>query len=155
MRISAAWTLLALAWTASAQSLNATTNSSFPVISIDDDPQGARDITAWALIYTYPFAIFANVVGGILRGNGTVNALVNQRYLASPGETGVIKRALRWRGRADGSANVDVLYSRVALDLSQNDLILTIPSVPSSRYAVFPVYAPSGDVVRDRLACAG
>ena len=95
MRISTAWTLLALAWTASAQSLNATTNSSFPVISIDDDPRGALNITAWALIYTYPFAIFANVVGGILRGNGTVNALVNQRFLASPGETGVIKRASR------------------------------------------------------------
>lgn len=71
--------------------------------------------------------------------NGTVNTLANQRYLASPSQTGVIK------------PNVDVLYSRVALDLSQNDLVLTVPNVSSSRYYVVPVYSPSGDVVRPRL----
>lgn len=40
-----------------------------------------------------------------------------------------------------------MLYSRIAVDLSAGDLVLTIPSVPSNRYAVWPLYDPYGNVI--------
>ena len=36
--------------------------------------------------------------------------------------------------------NVDTLYSRIAIDLSHNDLVLTIPKVDGERFYVFPFY---------------
>lgn len=57
-----------------------------------------------------------------------VNTILHQRYLASPESPGVIK------------PNVDTLYSRVILDLSQDDVVLTIPEVSEvDRYFVYPV----------------
>ncbi len=38
--------------------------------------------------------------------------------------------------------NVDTLYSRVVLDLSEYDVILTVPNITDGRYWVYPVYDP-------------
>lgn len=35
--------------------------------------------------------------------------------------------------------NVDTVYSRVIIDLSQNDLVLTVPSI-TDRFYIFPFY---------------
>ncbi len=82
---------------------------------------------AWK--YTYPLAIFASWAGGVLR-NHTVNTIFHQTNLASPGDPGVIK------------PNVDTLYSRVVLDLSKSDVVLTVPNITDGRYWVYPVYDP-------------
>ncbi|KIW51861.1 hypothetical protein PV05_10543 [Exophiala xenobiotica] len=103
-----------------------------PVINVDQNPTGVLNATAWSLIYTYPLAIFASWAGGVLR-NHTVNTIFHQTNLASPGDPGVIK------------PNVDTLYSRVVLDLSKSDVVLTVPNITDGRYWVYPVYDPFGN----------
>ncbi|SMY24960.1 unnamed protein product [Zymoseptoria tritici ST99CH_1A5] len=44
--------------------------------------------------------------------------------------------------------NVDTVYSRVVLDLSKQDLVLTIPNI-TDRYWVYPVYDPFGNVIAE------
>ena len=56
------------------------------------------------------------------------NVFVNQKYTARPEDTEVVR------------PNVDTLYSRLAIDLSQNDVVLTVPKVEGDRYYVFPFY---------------
>lgn len=102
------------------------------IIDVNQDPSGALNATAWALIYTYPLAIFSSWAGGVLRSY-TVNQIFHQRALATPTDPGVIK------------PNVDTLYSRVVLDLSQNDVVLTVPNITDGRYWVYPVYDPFGN----------
>lgn len=75
--------------------------------------------------YTYPLYIFGNFAGNVLRNVG-VNEIFHQRNLASVDSPGVIK------------PNVDTTYSRVVLDLSKQDLILTVPNI-TDRYWVYPV----------------
>lgn len=76
--------------------------------------------------YTDPLYIFANFAGTVLR-NISVNNICHQRNLASPDNPGVIK------------PNVDTLYSRVGLDLSQSDVVLTVPNITVGRYWNYPV----------------
>lgn len=76
--------------------------------------------------YTYPLYIFANFAGTVLR-NVSVNHIFHQRNIASPDNPGVIK------------PNVDTLYSRVVLDLSQNDVVLTVPNITDNIYWNYPV----------------
>lgn len=59
-------------------------------------------------------SIFSSWAGG-------VNTIFHQRNLASPGDPGVIK------------PNVDTLYSRVVLDLSESDVVLTVPNITDGR----------------------
>ena len=59
--------------------------------------------------------------------NVSVNQIFHQRNLASPDSPGVIK------------PNVDTLYSRVVLDLSQTDVVLTVPNITDGRYWNYPV----------------
>ena len=86
--------------------------------------------------YTYPLAIFANFAGSVLR-NVSVNEIFHQRTLASPGNAGVIK------------PNVDTLYSRVVLDLSTHDVVLTVPEINDGRYWNYPVYDPYARMTDD------
>ncbi|EME49349.1 hypothetical protein DOTSEDRAFT_119116 [Dothistroma septosporum NZE10] len=104
-------------------------------ISVADFPQGSLDATAWSLIYTYPVFIFANWAGNVLR-NYSVNSIFHQRCLASPDDPGVIK------------PNIDTVYSRAVLDLSEHDVELTVPNI-TNRYYVFPVYDFFGGVVAE------
>lgn len=107
-------------------------NNRSAIINVDQEPSGDLNATAWALIYTYPLAIFSSWSGGVLR-NVSVNEIFHQRKLASPDSPGVIK------------PNVDTLYSRVALDLSEQDVVLTVPPFNDSRYWNYPVYDPYGN----------
>ena len=75
--------------------------------------------------YTYPLYIFANFAGTVLQ-NVAINQIFHQQQLASIESSAVIK------------PNVDTVYSRVVLDLSKNDVVLTIPPI-SDRYWVYPV----------------
>jgi len=54
------------------------------------------------------------------------NVIDTQSELASVASAAVVK------------PNVDTLYSRVIIDLSQNDLVLTVPNI-SDRFYIFPV----------------
>jgi len=69
--------------------------------------------------------MFGNFAGAVLQ-NVSVNQIFHQRQLASIDSAAVIK------------PNVDTVYSRVVLDLSQNDVVLTIPEIPD-RYWISPV----------------
>ncbi|ETN39026.1 uncharacterized protein HMPREF1541_07068 [Cyphellophora europaea CBS 101466] len=111
----------------------ASTSTSTPasIINTDVFPNSPLNATAWALIYTYPLAIFSSWAGGVLR-NHSVNEFFHQRNLATPNDPGVIK------------PNVDTLYSRVVLDLSETDLVLTVPEI-TDRYWVYPIYDPFGN----------
>ena len=60
--------------------------------------------------------------------NVSVNEIFHQRNLASISSSAVIK------------PNTDTLYSRVVLDLSQNDVVLTVPNISDGRYWNYPVY---------------
>jgi hypothetical protein len=76
--------------------------------------------------YSYPLYIFGNFAGNVIQNVG-VNTIFNQRNLASIDSPGVIK------------PNIDTLYSRVVLDLSQKDVVLTIPNIADGRYWNYPV----------------
>ncbi|KAH7088843.1 hypothetical protein FB567DRAFT_619633 [Paraphoma chrysanthemicola] len=104
-------------------------------VSIDDNPLGALNATAWSLIYTYPLYIFGNFAGSVLRNVG-VNQIFHQRALASIDSSAVIK------------PNVDTVYSRAVLDLSSNDVVLTIPNI-TDRYWVYPIYHPYGNDIAE------
>ena len=60
-------------------------------------------------------------------GTVSVNQIFHQRNLASVGDPGVIK------------PNVDTLYSRVVLDLSRQNVVLTVPNITDGRYWNYPV----------------
>lgn len=77
--------------------------------------------------YSYPLYIFGNFAGGVFARGYSVNQIFHQRALASPDAAAVIK------------PNIDTVYSRVVLDLSKSDLVLTIPNVTDNRYYVYPV----------------
>lgn len=57
-----------------------------------------------------------------------MNEIFHQRNLASVSSSAVIK------------PNTDTLYSRVVLDLSQNNVVLTVPNISDGRYWSYPVY---------------
>ncbi|THW06225.1 hypothetical protein D6D24_10008, partial [Aureobasidium pullulans] len=105
-----------------------------PIINLNDAVDGALNVTAWSLIYSYPLYIFANFAGNVLR-SVPINTIYHQRQLSSPDNPGVIK------------PNIDTLYSRVVLDLSHHDVVLTIPNITDGRYWNYPVYDSFGNVI--------
>ncbi|QDS68026.1 hypothetical protein FKW77_009509 [Venturia effusa] len=109
--------------------------SAVPIININSTVTSTLNATAWALIYTYPLYIFGNFAGNVLRNVG-VNEIFHQRNLASVDSPGVIK------------PNVDTTYSRVVLDLSKQDLILTIPNI-TDRYWVYPIIDSFGNIIAE------
>lgn len=88
--------------------------------------------------YTYPLVFFANFAGAVFR-NVSVNEIFHRRNLASPTDPGV------------SEPNVDTLYSRVVLDLSSHDLVLTVPDTADGIYWNYPVY----DVFSNQLVNIG
>ncbi|KAF4548366.1 Hypothetical protein D9617_29g007440 [Elsinoe fawcettii] len=122
--------------TSSTTSAVATSVTNGPIINVNSPVSGALNATAWSLIYTYPLYIFGNFAGNVLR-SVPVNTIFHQRNLASPDSPGVIK------------PNIDTLYSRAVLDLSRNDVVLTIPNITDNRYWVYPVYDPYGNNIAE------
>jgi hypothetical protein len=74
-------------------------------------------------------------VGGVLQ-DVDVNEIAHQNGLASVNSPGVIK------------PNVDTVYSKVVLDLSKQDVVLTIPNI-TDRYWLYPVYDPFGNIIAE------
>ena len=62
--------------------------------------------------------------------NVTTNTLYANRDMAKPGAIGVVR------------PNADTLYSTMFIDLSESDLVLTVPEMPDDRYWVFPISNP-------------
>lgn len=93
--------------------------------------------------YTYPLAVFANWAGGALR-NASVNQITHQRTLSSLNDlNGILK------------PNMDTVYSRAVLDLSTQDVLLTIPEFDDDRYYLYPVYDAFGNVIAEIGAVNG
>ncbi|KAE9963318.1 hypothetical protein BLS_009419 [Venturia inaequalis] len=105
--------------TSTTSAASPSSSASVPIININSTVASTLNATAWALVYTYPLYIFGNFAGNVLRNVG-VNEIFHQRNLASVDSPGVIK------------PNVDTTYSRVVLDLSKQDLILTVPNITDS-----------------------
>jgi hypothetical protein len=62
--------------------------------------------------------------------DAAVNVLVPATTLATPSETSV------------ALPNVDTLYSTAVFDLSENDIVVTVPQVDANRYWNFGFYDP-------------
>ena len=56
------------------------------------------------------------------------NVPYNEAELATASDAAVIR------------PNVDALYSRVGVDLSQSDLVITVPPISDGRFHLFPFY---------------
>ncbi|KJZ78692.1 hypothetical protein HIM_02083 [Hirsutella minnesotensis 3608] len=87
----------------------------------------ATNATAFAVTYGYPLIQYASAVQPVLAFTGT-NAIHHSRNLATPDDVSLVR------------PNVDTLYSRVAYDLSHNDLAITIPKIDDNRYYSFAFY---------------
>ncbi|KAF2151051.1 hypothetical protein K461DRAFT_228195 [Myriangium duriaei CBS 260.36] len=117
-------------------SATTTTATAQPTIDVNSTVSGALNATAWTLIYAYPLYIFGNFAGNVLK-SVPINTIFHQRNLASVNSPGVIK------------PNIDTLYSRVVLDLSVNDVVLTVPNITDGRYWNYPVYDPYGNNIAE------
>lgn len=92
----------------------------------------AQNATAFALLYGYPLLAFEKLAPSLLHSIGA-NQLLHNRELQNANFRGVV------------SPNVDTLYSTAIFDLSHSDLVISVPEVPSSQFALFSYYDPYGD----------
>ncbi|KAI6781893.1 uncharacterized protein J7T54_005103 [Emericellopsis cladophorae] len=81
---------------------------------------------AASLIYFYPVAHFARTFGPLIEKG--VNTFEHQS-LTSSSDLQVVTRA-----------NIDTVYSRAVIDLSENDVLMTIPEIPDVRTHIFPFH---------------
>lgn len=70
---------------------------------------------------------FANQTTKVFAAVGGANKINTQTQLASLASAAVVK------------PNVDTVYSRVIVDLSKDDLVLTVPEI-KDRFWIFPFY---------------
>lgn len=76
---------------------------------------------------------YANFTAALLKGIGGPNKVIRQSGLSNPSLRNVVK------------PNVDTVYTLSFIDLSQSDLVLTIPKITDGRYWDYPFYDPFGD----------
>jgi len=107
-----------------------TTNST--AFSLDSCCTSVQDATIFSLIYGLPLIAFFNQTGKVFNITGGANQINAQTGLASLSGAAVVK------------PNVDTLYSRVIIDLSQSDLVLTVPNI-TDRFWIFPFYDVYGN----------
>ena len=108
---------------------NTTTSSvaAIPTINLDGTFNNSQDATAFALVYASPLIQLINQTNAVYQVVGGPNKINHQTGLASLSSAAVVK------------PNVDTLYSRVVVDLSQSDLVLTVPNI-TDRYWIYPFY---------------
>jgi hypothetical protein len=81
--------------------------------------------------YGLPLYAYAKLATSFVSvSDAAVNVLVPATTLATPSETSVVL------------PNVDTLYSTAVLDLSENDIVVTVPQVDANRYWNFGFYDP-------------
>ncbi|KAI6778156.1 uncharacterized protein J7T54_007202 [Emericellopsis cladophorae] len=95
-------------------------------------PSHVAAAVAASLMYFYPLAQYARTFAPTIDAVGT-NAFQHQRLAAAASET--VTRP-----------NVDTLYSQVAVDLSETDLLLTLPEIDPQRGHVFPFHDLYGNL---------
>ena len=76
----------------------------------------------------YAYAKLATTFVSI--SDAAVNLLIPATTLATPSETAVVL------------PNVDTLYSTAVFDLSEDDVVVTVPQVDANRYWNFGFYDP-------------
>lgn len=94
----------------------------------------AHNATEAALQYRYPQLAFRSFSLPILEGLGA-NYLNHARFLSTAANWSVVKP--------------NTLYSTLLFDLSRIDLVITVPEVPTSQYALFSYYDPFGGNFED------
>lgn len=77
--------------------------------------------------YTNAIASFIQVVGALLQATAT-NQFIHVSSFPSPESSAVI------------APNIDTLYSFAVLDLSENDVVLGIPTINDDRFWNYAVY---------------
>ena len=118
---------LALAAFTDAQNTTSSAAASIPTINLDGVPNNTLDATAFALVYGSPLIQLINQTNQVYGVVGGANKINHQTGLASLSSAAVVK------------PNVDTLYSRIVIDLSQSDLVITVPNI-TDRYWIFPFY---------------
>ncbi|KAH4038130.1 hypothetical protein HBI81_199000 [Parastagonospora nodorum] len=96
-------------------------------LSISHD-SAAQDATAFAIQYAYPISQWQQAVTNILDAVKRPNALWPYRTLSGPLNRTIV------------GPNADTLYIWVAIDLSHEDLVLTIPNISDGRNWIWPFY---------------
>lgn len=84
----------------------------------------AQEAAELALVYAYPLLAYKKTYLA-LSPRLPINKIGHARQLKTPADQSVVK------------PNVDTLYSTVMFDVSRQDLILEIPDIPESQYALF------------------
>ncbi|KAL7905632.1 hypothetical protein GGI35DRAFT_460096 [Trichoderma velutinum] len=84
------------------------------------------DATAFAIIYGYPLTQYAASLDSVITSVGT-NAILSEKHTATANEAAIVR------------PNVDTLYSKIAVDLSSHQVVITIPKI-DDRFYVFPFY---------------
>lgn len=111
------------------------TNATAFTITVSGMPQVTSCIANMFLLlfkYGYPLTQYISSLQPILSSIGA-NAIFHAGETAHANETSVVR------------PNVDTFYSIFAVDLSSNDVALTIPKVGDNRYYVVPFYDLSVD----------
>lgn len=80
--------------------------------------------------YATPLVAYANFTSFLLDGIGGPNRIIPQQTLSDPSVRNVVK------------PNVDTVYTLSFIDLSQSDLVITVPEISDGRYWSFPFYDP-------------
>ncbi|KAH8891775.1 hypothetical protein GQ53DRAFT_823209 [Thozetella sp. PMI_491] len=86
-----------------------------------------NNATAFAITYGYPLIQYAASLGPVIDSLGP-NAIFHENSTATATGAAIVR------------PNVDTVYSKVAVDLSSADVVLTIPPVPDGRFYVIPFY---------------
>ncbi|GAM83845.1 hypothetical protein ANO11243_018350 [Dothideomycetidae sp. 11243] len=105
-------------------------------LDIQDCCSTAQDATAFAIIYGTPLAAYANATLPLLLSSQT-NNISSAPALLDASFQSVVR------------PNVDTLYSLAAIDISHDDLVISIPAIDDGRYWSFAFLDPFGDDVAD------
>lgn len=84
-------------------------------------------LTAHLIKYALPLIQLVNQTSAVYRVVGGPNKINSQAQLSSLGAAAVFK------------PNVDTIYDRAVIDLSQGDLEVTVPNI-TDRFSIFPFY---------------
>ncbi|EUC27356.1 hypothetical protein COCCADRAFT_111926 [Bipolaris zeicola 26-R-13] len=88
----------------------------------------AQDATAFAIQYAYPVSQWQQAVRNILDAVNKTNTLWPYHTLSGPLNRTIV------------GPNADTLYIWAAIDLSHEDLVLTIPNISDGRNWIWPFY---------------
>jgi hypothetical protein len=77
--------------------------------------------------YGYPLIQYSASLDAIIDSLGT-NALYHEEATADADKAAIIR------------PNVDTVYSRVAIDLSSANVVVTVPTIPTDRFYEFSFY---------------